>query len=160
MALRLQGGGRVARLLLRGVGRPGPGEGPSFRVPARGAHPPAAPSTLGTGGSVCVGLLFKRLWFKIINPSLWSGKALCVRPSWANYSSMCQTLGSTCNCLPYLKKQWKENVFLVAEGSRYNLQVKSNHTNPHRNQKRVCLTYIHIVGLCEFAGYIFDYFES
>jgi hypothetical protein len=98
--------------------------GTSVLLPPRGCYRSSL-STLGTGGSVCVGILFKRLWFKIVNPALWSGKALCVRPSWANYTSMCQSLRSNCNCLPFLKKQWRENVFLAAEGLRYNLQVKS-----------------------------------
>ena len=96
--------------------------GTSVLLPAKGCFRSSL-STLGTGGSVCVGILFKRLWFKIMKPVLWTGKALCVRPSWANYSSMCQSFRPTCNCLPYLKKFWRENVFLVAEGLRYNLQV-------------------------------------
>jgi hypothetical protein len=96
--------------------------GTSVLLPSRGCFRSSL-STLGTGGSVCVGMLFKRLWFKIISPAIWSGKALCVRPPWANFTSMCQNLLPSCNCLPFLKKHWQENVFLAAEGTRYNLQV-------------------------------------
>ena len=28
-----------------------------------------------------------------------------------------------CNCLPFLKKAWKGNVFLAADGYRYNVQM-------------------------------------
>lgn len=96
--------------------------GTSVLTPSKGCYRSSL-STFGTGGSVCLGYLFKRFWFKIMDPTLWNGKAVCVRPSWANFTRMCQDLSSTCNCFPYLPKGNKENVFLVAEGLRYNLQV-------------------------------------
>jgi len=83
---------------------------------------PSALSTTGTGGSVCTGLTFRRTWYHIREPSEWVGKALCVRPSWTADVNTCQDLQAECNCLPYLKKAWKGNVWLAADGYRYNLQ--------------------------------------
>ena len=93
--------------------------------------PPAscAPSALatmvgvGTGGSICRGLIFRRMWHIIRDPSLWVGKALCVRTPWAKFTDRCQSLMPQCNCLPWLKKGGNGNVFLAAEGQRYDLQV-------------------------------------
>ncbi len=39
-------------------------------------------STGGVGGAVCVGLVFRRVWYHIRSPNAWIGKSLCVRPSW------------------------------------------------------------------------------
>jgi hypothetical protein len=84
------------------------------------------PTTLasgGTGGSVCTGFIFRRMWFMISSPALWKGRALCVQNSWSNVSNRCQNLQPDCNCLPLLKNMWSGNVFLAAEGLRYNFQV-------------------------------------
>ena len=98
--------------------------GTSVLNPSKGCYRSSL-STFGTGGSVCSGFLFKRFWFNLMKPISWNGKAVCVRPSWANYTRLCQDLlSTTCNCFPFLPKSDKENVFLVAEGLRYNL-----HTN-------------------------------
>ena len=80
-------------------------------------------STPATGGSVCRGLIFRRSWFHIDEPTPWVGKALCVRMPWQSEINTCQSLKPECNCLPYLKKAWKGIVMLVAEGYRYNLQM-------------------------------------
>lgn len=77
----------------------------------------------GTGGSVCTGVIFRRFWFKITSPTLWVGKALCVRTPKNGSLDRCQSLLARCNCLPYLKMGWMGNVFLAAEGQRYSLQV-------------------------------------
>ena len=79
-------------------------------------------STEGTGGSICSGLTFRRMWYHIREPSQWVGKAMCVRPSWSADVNTCQNLQPACNCMPYLKKAWKGNVWLAADGERYNLQ--------------------------------------
>ena len=47
---------------------------------------------------------------------------MCVRPAWDAEVNTCQGLKPECNCLPYLKKAWKGNVWLAADGYRYNLQ--------------------------------------
>jgi len=83
---------------------------------------PSQMSSQGTGGSICSGLTFRRLWYHIRQPSAWVGKALCVRPPWSATVNTCQNLLPECNCLPYLKKFWKGNVFLAAQGYRYNVQ--------------------------------------
>jgi hypothetical protein len=83
---------------------------------------PSSLSTTGTGGSVCTGLTFRRMWYHIQKPSMWVGKALCVRMPWAADLNTCQNLRAECNCLPYLKKIWRGNVWLAADGYRYNVQ--------------------------------------
>jgi hypothetical protein len=83
-------------------------------------------ATMGSGGSICKGFIFKRVWHKIADPSIWVGKALCVRPPWVDVVNRCQGLKPICNCLPYLLMAGFGNVFLAAEGIRYNLQVKCN----------------------------------
>jgi hypothetical protein len=77
----------------------------------------------GTGGSICHGLIFRRSWFHVNLPAVWVGKALCVRMPWQAEINTCQSLQPECNCLPYLKKMWKGNVWLAAEGYRYNIQM-------------------------------------
>jgi hypothetical protein len=47
-------------------------------------------STQGVGGAVCVGLIFKRFFFKIKTPSAWFGRALCVRPPWMSEIPPCK----------------------------------------------------------------------
>lgn len=84
---------------------------------------PSLMSTQGTGGAVCQGLIFRRSWYKIATPTEWVGKNLCVRPHWQSTIDYCHDLGPTCNCLPWLKKMWMGNVWLAAEGYRYNLQL-------------------------------------
>ena len=83
---------------------------------------PSSLSTAGTGGSVCTGLTFRRMWYHIRQPSEWVGKALCVRPPWTANINTCQDLQAECNCLPFLKKAWTGNVWLAADGYRYNVQ--------------------------------------
>jgi hypothetical protein len=85
---------------------------------------PTVTSLEGTGGSICTGLTFRRLWYHIRQPELWIGKALCVRPPWDADINNCENLKPECNCLPYLKKAWRGNVFLAADGYRYNVQQK------------------------------------
>ena len=77
----------------------------------------------GVGGSICTGYIFRRVWFRIGDPSIWVGKALCIRTPWQNGLDRCQSLQPSCNCVPWLKKAGFGNVFLAAEGIRYNLQV-------------------------------------
>jgi hypothetical protein len=72
---------------------------------------PSGYSTIGSGGSVCTGYVFRRMWFAIASPAQWVGKALCVRPPWSGVMNTCQSLEATCNCLPYLQTSWKGNVF-------------------------------------------------
>eukprot|EP00961_Rhodomonas_salina_P271177 3664160-Rhodomonas_salina.4 len=60
-------------------------------------------STTGTGGAVCIGVIFRRMWFHIRQPSAWVGKALCVRTPETEVMNTCQSLQPECNCLPYLK---------------------------------------------------------
>ncbi|KAJ1475672.1 hypothetical protein T484DRAFT_1827474 [Baffinella frigidus] len=112
-----------------------------------GACTPSAYSSHGTGGSVCEGHIFKRMWYHPKTPETWVGKALypsspttstatfttftftttttttCVRPTHQHRVQVdtCQTLQAECNCLPYLKKKWKGHVWLAAEGERYNV---------------------------------------
>jgi len=96
---------------------------------------PSSLSTMGTGGSVCTGLTFRRMWYHIRQPSIWVGKALCIRPPWTADINTCQTLLTSqgpahteladCNCLPYLFMDVglpKGNVWLAADGYRYNVQ--------------------------------------
>lgn len=76
--------------------------------------------------SVCRGLIFRRSWFNIVEPSSWLGKALCVRMPWQTEIDTCQNLKPECSCLTYLKNLGglpRGNVFLAAEGYRYNIQV-------------------------------------
>jgi hypothetical protein len=80
-------------------------------------------SLKGTGGSICKGQIFRPALFKIILPSAWLGRALCVRTPWQNSTNECQSLQSNCNCLPFLLMGVNANQFMVAEGMRYNLQV-------------------------------------
>jgi hypothetical protein len=80
-------------------------------------------STAGTGGSICTGYLFRRVWHRIVDPAIWVGKALCVRTPWQSSLNRCQTLQPNCSCLPWLMMAGFGNVFLAAEGFRYNLQV-------------------------------------
>jgi hypothetical protein len=80
----------------------------------------------GTGGSICTGYIFRRVWYRIEDPSDWVGKALCIRSPWQHTSSLnrCQNLTPSCNCVPWLlMPNSLGNVFMVAEGLRYNLQV-------------------------------------
>jgi len=84
---------------------------------------PSSMSTLGTGGAVCTGLTFRRMWYHVRTPAIWVGKSLCVRAPWTTTMNHCHNLGPACNCLPYLKKAWKGNVWLVADGYRYNMQM-------------------------------------
>lgn len=79
----------------------------------------------GTGGSICTGFIFRKVWFMISNPSLWKGKALCVRTPLSNFSDRNQSLCPQCNCLPFLKHLWSGNIYLAAEGRRFDLQVFS-----------------------------------
>ncbi len=97
--------------------------GTSIFLPPTSCIPSAFVSGVGTGGSICTGIIFRRFWHMIRSPSSWVGKALCVNMPWAGISNRCQSLQPQCNCLPYLKKAWMGNVFLAAEGYRYNLQV-------------------------------------
>ncbi len=46
-----------------------------------------------------------------------------MRVPWAASIDKCSDLGRTCNCLPYLKKSDKGNVWLAADGVRYNLEM-------------------------------------
>lgn len=80
-------------------------------------------STTGTGGAICQDTIFRRMWYIIEEPAGWIGKALCVRRPDQSSMNTCQTLQPECNCLPYLKKAWKGNVWLAAEGARYNVQM-------------------------------------
>ena len=98
--------------------------GTSILLPPTSCTPSAFVSGVGTGGSICTGIVFRRFWHMIRSPSSWVGKALCVHMPWASISNRCQSLQPQCNCLPYLKKAWMGNVFLAAEGYRYNLQVQ------------------------------------
>jgi hypothetical protein len=99
-------------------------------VPVSPLLPPTActqspwASGSGIGGAVCRGLVFRRVWHMPRTPSSWVGKALCVRPPWAAPGLACQDLNPACSCLPFLKKFWQGNVFMAAEGYRYNVQVK------------------------------------
>eukprot|EP00961_Rhodomonas_salina_P299140 3938684-Rhodomonas_salina.1 len=63
------------------------------------------------------------MWHHIREPSAWVGKALCVRTPDQATMNTCQSLQPECNCLPYLKKAWKGNVWLAAEGHRYITQM-------------------------------------
>ena len=85
------------------------------------------------------------MWHYIKAPSEWVGKSLCVRLPDQTTINTCETLQPECNCLPFLKKVvpalifgfclrtiptkllfeqgWKGNVWLVADGHRYNTQV-------------------------------------
>ena len=101
--------------------------GTSILLPPGVCNPTILASGVGTGGSICKGLIFRRLWHMIRSPPSWVGKALCVHPPWARITNRCQSMQPECNCLPYLKKQWMGNVFLAAEGYRYDLQVFWNH---------------------------------
>jgi hypothetical protein len=85
---------------------------------------PSVWSTQGTGGSICTGLTFRRANYWIQDPSIWIGKALCVRMPWSGTMDTCEDLRPQCNCLPWLKKGWNGNVWLMADGYRYNLQHK------------------------------------
>ena len=60
--------------------------------------------------------------YHIRSPSSWIGKALCVRPAWDADTDTCQNFQPQCNCLPYLKKGERGQVWLVADGYRYNMQ--------------------------------------
>ncbi len=46
-----------------------------------------------------------------------------MRVPWASSIDKCSDLGRTCNCLPYLKKSDKGNVWLAADGVRYNMEM-------------------------------------
>ena len=111
--------------------------GNSALLPNDGKCVPSSMSTQGTGGVVCKGHIFRRMWFHIKQPSAWIGKALCVRLPHQSTINNCQDLSPECNCLPYLKKAWKGNVWLAAVGQRYNTQVllcrRSNHANCFQN---------------------------
>jgi hypothetical protein len=82
---------------------------------------PSSLSTTGSGGSVCTGLFFRKMWYHIRQPSVWEGKALCVRVPWTADINTCQSLRAECNCLPYLLKLGRGNVWLAADGYRYNV---------------------------------------
>jgi hypothetical protein len=43
---------------------------------------------------------------------------------WSGTMNTCEDLRPECNCLPWLKKGWNGNVWLIAAGYRYNLQHK------------------------------------
>jgi hypothetical protein len=43
---------------------------------------------------------------------------------WSGTMNTCEDLRPECNCLPWLKKGWNGNVWMMAEGYRYNLQHK------------------------------------
>jgi hypothetical protein len=110
-------------------------KGGTFRgaslVPTGPLLPPSAcsPSPLatgkGTGGSLCKGLIFRRVWFLPDLPSIWTGKAVCVRAPWAPVRANCQELTPNCTCLPYMDMTFggQGSIFMGAEGYRYNLQV-------------------------------------
>ena len=61
--------------------------------------------------------------YHIREPAKWIGKALCVRAPWASSVNKCSDLRNTCNCLPYLKKWQNGNVWLAADGVRYNVEM-------------------------------------
>jgi hypothetical protein len=95
---------------------------------------PTNMSSRGTGGSICTGHIFRRVWHSPIKPASWIGKALCVRMPWQDKMNRCQNLKPECNCIPFSfvptgADQFVQNVpvsgnvFLAAEGFRYNLQV-------------------------------------
>jgi hypothetical protein len=96
---------------------------------------PTNMSSRGTGGSICTGHIFRRVWHIPIKPASWIGKALCVRMPWQDTTNRCQNLKPECNCIPYnfvpvALDQYvptvpaSGNMFLAAEGFRYNLQVE------------------------------------
>ena len=117
----LTGTGVVENYTLGGKVRGSSLVGTSVLLPAQCT--PTSLASGGTGGSICTGVIFRRLWFKITSPALWVGKALCVRTPGIGFLDRCQSLQARCSCLPYLKKAWMGNVFLAAEGQRYSLKV-------------------------------------
>ena len=54
----------------------------SSMLPVNGSCFNASFSTVGVGGAVCVGLVFRRVWYQMNDPSAWVAKSLCVRPAW------------------------------------------------------------------------------
>jgi hypothetical protein len=123
----LTGTGIVENYTLGGSLRGSSFVGTSLLLPPASCEPSnlSTMSGVGTGGSICRGLIFRRLFYKIRNPSAWVGKALCVRTPWAQLTDRCQSLKPQCNCLPYLDMVRLGNVFLAAEGQRYEIQVNS-----------------------------------
>ena len=81
-------------------------------------------SMQGTGGSVCTGLTFRRMWYHIREPSLWVGKAICIRMPWHTAINICEDLKPECNCIPFMKKFDMGSQWLAADGYRYNVQQK------------------------------------
>jgi hypothetical protein len=117
----LTGTGVVENYTLGGKVRGSSLVGSSVILPA--LCTPTSLASGGTGGSICTGVIFRRVWFKIASPALWVGKALCVRTPNIGFLDRCQSLQARCSCLPYLKMAWMGNVFLAAEGQRYSLKV-------------------------------------
>lgn len=72
--------------------------GNSILLPNDGACTVTAMSTHGTGGAVCHGHIFRRMWYHIREPDAWVGKALCVRLPHQSSIDTCQSLQVRASC--------------------------------------------------------------